>query len=1670
MTRNQHKILILTNLIIVFLVNPLVLFAQSVSIFDIDVSEYPDVKAKVYFVNQAGEFVTDINSEDITLLEHSTNINPELNCKFTGEPVAISSVLTIDISGSMEGERLNFAKLAALGWISALPLDNSECAITSFNDLNYLNQDFTQDYLSLKNAIEGLTADGGTDYNKAFLDEPAGALPICEKGRNKRIVVFITDGVSHGNEAEIISMAKSLSASVYSVVIGFEAPDILKRISKSTGGRWFGEINTPEEFKMAFDIILQDAQELEPCVMRWKSSGCAIDRDLITMVQAGNFSAMGAVAYKVPKRFLRDLIIEPSASLDFGKVSPDNDYYYDFTISAVNDSIEIQEITTTNPDFRISGYGGMPPPFYLAPGESRDLEIMFQAKATSLPFGNISIVSDACFTKNILLSGIIEGAPVSENIKMEWPDGGEKLVAGSDTTIQWSGLLPGDTVSLEYSTDGGSQWQLVNENAAGLNYLWRVPQTESNLCLMKVRSIDKAAGKVLFLTGHNDNVYTLAWSPDATEIISGGPEGRIFLWNAETGKIKSLISDSEGTIASLAWSPDGSVFLSNYNENIKVWDAVSGELLKELEGHNSTVLTIQWSPDGRHFASGCSDGEMIVWDAVDFSVFERYKAHDKALSSLDWAADGTEIASGSWDRTFRIISFPEMTTKERSDDFGFEIYSVDIDPEDKFLAVGGRSAEVHIWDILNSLYTDTLQTRSESVWDVSWSPDRKYLATGTSRGSLILWNALNRDSVYEYSGHTTDLKTIGWSFSGRKIATGSDDTFIEIWSPEDIPFERTFVQEDESDGIWSIVSPKFKSKDADLGTALIGETKDVIISEFLYNNGPVPIRIDSIKITGATAGQFDLVVERYPLFLSQGEKRSVEFKFMPALPEGIKSAKVEIYTQTEKIVQNLSGNAIEKKIEILSSLIDFGRVQVEDKKDSSFTALRNIGSAPLMIESVEFTGTQNGHFTILEGGDNFMLMPGAEHDMKVRFEPDLPERFNTNIRFNLRDEEEAPVVQLFGEGIDYELLVERSVNYEIQICEPENIDTVITIENIGTEEITISSATIVSDTAKAFSIVDDVDGQKISGNSSLDLTISFSPKFPGTKTAKLLINSYIIAEAEKQSEVNLAGSFEVYEFELSDDTVDFGLLEENTPASASFTIRNTGTLPLVWPDMPVAVDKFTIVEIIPDTTRAGDSSIAKVTFAGAPQSTTHDSQYTFTDDCGNLNNIRFKATVLANQPKIAYDGSVEFPLRLCETGPFSNTIIITNSGKNDLLLQNADLLHGSQTGFGIVTAVSNETVAPTNDFDIELVFDPQSYGTIYDTLLINSNAVNAEGGVTRIPVSGRNERVSLDVSTALLDFGNVPIETPASATFTIENTGTYPLDWAVPVYLDDFTVTDIDPGTTPAGGRSVASVLFEGGQPDTGYLDDFVLEDVCGNTKTVTLSAYVEAPASIILKPGTICGYPDDIVTLPILIDGAGSLLNTSHLGFRSKLEMNAGVLEPYGATPQGYVNGDLLTIDIELPPLPVRDNILAEYEFKVKRTFYDTTLIYLKDSEPLDWYVDISEESGTFVLACGNPIREPVWDECDNIILYQSFPNPSEKIITIEYEVLTNTEITFDLWNMRGQKLTTFYEGPVAEGAYSYQFDPSALASGLYIYRIVSPACTRDGNYIILIGKIEVN
>lgn len=83
--------------------------------------------------------------------------------------------------------------------------------------------------------------------------------------------------------------------------------------------------------------------------------------------------------------------------------------------------------------------------------------------------------------------------------------------------------------------------------------------------------------------------------------------------------------------------------------------------------------------------------------------------------------------------------------------------------------------------------------------------------------------------------------------------------------------------------------------------------------------------------------------------------------------------------------------------------------------------------------------------------------------------------------------------------------------------------------------------------------------------------------------------------------------------------------------------------------------------------------------------------------------------------------------------------------------------------------------------------------------------------------------------------------------------------------------------------------------------------------------------------------------------------------------------------------------------------------------------------------------------------------------LLDQNYPNPFNPSTKIKVHLTQNTQMRLAVYNMLGELIVEIANGEYNSGTYEFNFDATGLASGMYLYRVESPAFVGTKKMVLL-------
>ncbi len=923
--------------------------AQSLILFEADASEFPTIKAKFFALDERGRPLTGLHREQFSVVENGTP-RPITNVIIPDASAMkpVSAVLTVDVSGSMaEHNRLSMARQAAVAWVDAMNFDESECALSSFDDRAYLQQDFTRNPDKLFAAAQRLKPQDGTSYTNAFLDAAFGGLKLARRGKYKRVMVFLTDGLGGGKEEPIIQAALKDSVTVYCITLGMAMPAMLKRIADRTGGAWYEHVTDEEQLVGIYRKILHQAQNTPAGEIVWQStSACTTLRD-VRVTLTDNVSqqiASDSLSYQASPLSVIRLNASPR-SVRFRDIPPGSSQGVRVTLTALHQPITVTALESNNPVFFV---GATDVPFTLQPGEQRQIHVGFAPKDSSRQFARIDIVTSACAPTSLHLSGGYVGKGENRpSLALTFPNGGEVLAAGADTVIKWTGIMPSERVKLEYSLNG-QEWREIASSASGGSYNWRVSSvldearrlagigSDTNRVISRVRlkvsqvwePREQSSEPSLVFDAHAGSVLHADFSPDGSKIVTTSADKTARIWDANTGFSLATLPH-KGTVMMAAFHPNGTRIVTvDEASSIRLWDAETGEHLlgitptsasysnpnasniaETMRGgvrttFSRSVYYAAFDPQGRNIATALDGGTITVWNAKTLAPVATYisefagKVNSVAFSPdgsrlLSCNAVGIQLWSGKWSLSAKA-DIPERAFTGHTD----EVLHATFSPDGTRIVSGSADKTARVWNVKTGKAVLVLRGHKAAVVSAVFSPDGQRILTASFDGTFRIWDAQSGKELYQFAQPVEARNVLGvkgemltmnmlnhavFSPDASRVLACGVDMVARVWD-----LGGGFLQQDTTDAPFTITHPLARIKPRiDMGETLRGFAKDSVIAGVLTNPNDQVIRVQDVQLlfTSTTASQeFSLVSGLPPFTVAPLASASLEVRFEPLEP------------------------------------------------------------------------------------------------------------------------------------------------------------------------------------------------------------------------------------------------------------------------------------------------------------------------------------------------------------------------------------------------------------------------------------------------------------------------------------------------------------------------------------------------------------------------------------------------------------------------------------------------------------------------------------------------------------------------------------------------------------------------------------------------------------------
>lgn len=241
-------------------------------------------------------------------------------------------------------------------------------------------------------------------------------------------------------------------------------------------------------------------------------------------------------------------------------------------------------------------------------------------------------------------------------------------------------------------------------------------------------------------------------SDDGRDVITGGFDGSLRAWDANTGELRYTLEQQSAGINAMALSPNGAfLVVALSDQSLSVLDAQTGRLLVTMPNTFNYISEVDVSPDGLTVLSGARNGTLYLWDISTGRLIRRFTGHASEIFSIAFSADGQRFVSSANEPVTRL------------------------------------------WNVETGELIRTFTEPTANVNIVSINPDGSRILSGSViDGFVRVWDAETGEVIREFGGEVSVSAPIVFSDDGRTVLIGTGGSGIRWWDVEKGQLLRIF--------------------------------------------------------------------------------------------------------------------------------------------------------------------------------------------------------------------------------------------------------------------------------------------------------------------------------------------------------------------------------------------------------------------------------------------------------------------------------------------------------------------------------------------------------------------------------------------------------------------------------------------------------------------------------------------------------------------------------------------------------------------------------------------------------------------------------------------------------------------------------------------------------------
>lgn len=141
-------------------------------------------------------------------------------------------------------------------------------------------------------------------------------------------------------------------------------------------------------------------------------------------------------------------------------------------------------------------------------------------------------------------------------------------------------------------------------------------------------------------------VRAIRFAPDSLSVALGRDDKRVALLDAQDGKEKSRLEETDAAVLSVAWAGQG-VVVGLANGHVQLWSLEERRAVRTFTQPQDRANAVALSPDGAMLVAGSDDGHVYVWALSSGALVADVPADAGEVKSVSFVGNDSVFAAGT---------------------------------------------------------------------------------------------------------------------------------------------------------------------------------------------------------------------------------------------------------------------------------------------------------------------------------------------------------------------------------------------------------------------------------------------------------------------------------------------------------------------------------------------------------------------------------------------------------------------------------------------------------------------------------------------------------------------------------------------------------------------------------------------------------------------------------------------------------------------------------------------------------------------------------------------------------------------------------------------------------------------------------------------------------------